>query len=400
MHSTNVRRLAPAVLAALTLAACADPTMAPRPEAAAPARAVQDAPGQAGRPIPGQYIVVFRDDVADVDGKVKEKVQKANGRLKHAYKAALKGFAGELSDEAAAALRADPDVAYVEQDQEVTIDATQANATWGLDRVDQRTLPLSTTYTYAGTASTVTAYIIDTGIRLSHTDFAGRASSGYDAVDGGAADDCNGHGTHVAGTVGGAKYGVAKAARLVAVRVLGCDGSGTNSGVIAGMDWVAANAQKPAVANMSLGGGYSTATNSAIARLTAANVFVAVAAGNSGQDACRSSPASAPTATTVAASTKTDARASYSNWGSCVDLYAPGSGITSAWYQNDTQTNTISGTSMASPHVAGAAALHLAANSGATPASIDAALKGRATPNVITSNRRDTPNLLLYTGGL
>jgi subtilisin family serine protease len=400
MHSTNVRRLAPAVLAALTLAACADPTMAPRPEAAAPARAVQDAPGQAGRPIPGQYIVVFRDDVADVDGKVKEKAQKANGRVKHAYKAALKGFAGELSDEAAAALRADPDVAYVEQDQEVTIDATQANATWGLDRVDQRTLPLSTTYTYAGTASTVTAYIIDTGIRLSHTDFAGRASSGYDAVDGGAADDCNGHGTHVAGTVGGAKYGVAKAARLVAVRVLGCDGSGTNSGVIAGMDWVAANAQKPAVANMSLGGGYSTATNSAIARLTAANVFVAVAAGNSGQDACRSSPASAPSATTVAASTKTDARASYSNWGSCVDLYAPGSGITSAWYQNDTQTNTISGTSMASPHVAGAAALHLAANSGATPASIDAALKGRATPNVITSNRRDTPNLLLYTGGL
>jgi subtilisin family serine protease len=401
MHSTNVRRLAPAVLAALTLAACADPTMAPRATAPALARGAEAESPPAGRPIPGQYIVVFRDDVADVDGKVKDKLLKTNGRLKHAYKAALKGFAGELTDEAAAALRADPDVAYVEQDQEVTIDATtQSGATWGLDRVDQRTLPLNATFTYADSAPAVTAYIIDTGIRLSHTDFTGRVRSGYDAVDGGAADDCNGHGTHVAGTVGGTTYGVAKRVRLVAVRVLGCDGSGTNSGVIAGMDWVVATAQKPAVANMSLGGGYSAATNSAIGRLTAANVFVAVAAGNSGQDACRSSPASAPSATTVAASTKTDARASYSNWGSCVDLYAPGSGITSAWYQNDTQTNTISGTSMASPHVAGAAALHLAARPTDTPANVDAALKGRATPNVITGNRRDTPNLLLFTGAL
>jgi subtilisin family serine protease len=370
------------------------------------ANAATEAPGQAGRPIQGQYIVVFRDEVTDVRGKAAEKARGVGAGVAVVYERALRGFAGPMSDAAAARLRGDPEVAYVEQDQVVSIDATtQPDATWGLDRIDQASLPLSTTYTYTGTGSGVVAYIIDTGIRTTHGEVVGRATRGFDAfTDGQAGNDCNGHGTHVAGTVGGTKYGVAKGVSLVAVRVLDCGGSGSNSGVIKGMDWVATDAAKNtatrAVANMSLGGGFSQATNDAIARLTAANVFVAVAAGNSSQDACRSSPASAPSATTVAASTRDDARASYSNWGSCVDLYAPGSGITSAWYQSDAQLNTISGTSMASPHVAGVGALYRAANPGASPAAVDAAIKAAATQGKITGNRRGTPNLLLFANGL
>jgi subtilisin family serine protease len=402
---TSVGHLTSAA-AGLALAACADPATSPRPGGPALASAAVEAPGQTGRPIPGQYIVVFRDDVADVRGKAAEKARGVGAGVAVVYERALRGFAGPMSDAAAARLRGDPEVAYVEQDQVVSIDATtQADATWGLDRIDQASLPLSTTYTYTGTGSGVVAYIIDTGIRTTHGEVVGRATRGFDAfTDGQAGNDCNGHGTHVAGTVGGTKYGVAKGVSLVAVRVLDCGGSGSNSGVIKGMDWVAADAATKtatrAVANMSLGGGFSQATNDAIARLTAANVFVAVAAGNSSQDACRSSPASAPSATTVAASTRDDARASYSNWGSCVDLYAPGSGITSAWYQSDVQLNTISGTSMASPHVAGVGALYRAANPGASPAAVDAAIKAAATQGKITGNRRGTPNLLLFANGL
>ncbi len=399
MHSTNVRRLAPAVLAALTLAACADPTMAPRPDGSAPARAVEDAPGQAGRPIPGQYIVVFRDDVADVDGKVKDKLLKANGRLKHAYKAALKGFAGELSDEAAAARRADPALAYGEQDQEVTIDATQTNATWGLDRIDQRDLPASGSYTYTGTGSGVTAYIIDTGILTGHNEFAGRAAFGANYADR-KNTDCNGHGTHVAGTVGGTVYGVAKAVKLVGVKVLNCRGSGTNSGVIAGVDWVRQNRTGRAVANLSLGGGVSQALDDAVNNLVASGVYVAVAAGNESQDACNASPARAKAATTVGATTSSDARASYSNFGSCVDIFAPGSAITSAWHTGTTATNTISGTSMASPHVAGVGALYLGATPSASPAQVDSALRARATLGKVTGAGTGSPNLLLNTARL
>jgi subtilisin family serine protease len=402
---TSVGHLTSAA-AGLALAACADPATSPRPGGPALANAATEAPGQAGRPIQGQYIVVFRDEVTDVRGKAAEKARGVGAGVAVVYERALRGFAGPMSDAAAARLRGDPEVAYVEQDQVVSSDATtQPNATWGLDRIDQRSLPLSTTYTYTGTGSGVVAYIIDTGIRTTHAEVAGRATRGFDAfTDGQAGNDCNGHGTHVAGTVGGTTYGVAKGVALVAVRVLDCGGSGSNSGVIKGMDWVATDAAKNtatrAVANMSLGGGFSQATNDAIARLTAANVFVAVAAGNSSQDACRSSPASAPSATTVAASTRDDARASYSNWGSCVDLYAPGSGITSAWYQSDAQLNTISGTSMASPHVAGVGALYRAANPGASPAAVDAAIKAAATQGKITGNRRGTPNLLLFANGL
>jgi subtilisin family serine protease len=403
MHTrTAIRRVTPTAAILLAAAACADPSRGPTAPGAAPV-AAKGAPGEvagvAGQPIAGQYIVVFRDDVADVDGKVKEKAARAKAKVKHAYKAALKGFAGELSDEAAAELRADPDVAYVEQDQVVTIDATQSNATWGIDRIDQRALPLSRTYTYASTGSGVRAYIIDTGILTAHNEFGGRASNVYDGF-GGNGQDCNGHGTHVAGTVGGAAYGVAKAALLRGVRVFQCSGGSSNSTIIAGIDWVTRNHVKPAVANLSLGGGFSQATNDAVTRLVNAGVFVAVAAGNSNANACNTSPASAPAVTTVAASTSADAKASYSNYGSCVDLYAPGSAITSAWYTSTSATNTISGTSMASPHVAGVGALYKAARGEASQATIDSWLKTNATANVITGNVTGTPNRLLFKSSL
>jgi subtilisin family serine protease len=289
-------------------------------------------------------------------------------------------------------------VDYIEADQIVTIDATQTGATWGLDRIDQTALPLNGTYIYNNTGANVRAYIIDTGILTSHNEFGGRAVSGYDFVDNDPnAIDCNGHGTHVAGTVGGTTYGVAKSVSLVAVRVLDCGGSGTTSGVIAGVDWVTTNAQKPAVANMSLGGGISSALDTAVTNAINSGVTFAVAAGNSNRDACKFSPARVPAAITVGATTNTDARASYSNYGSCLDLFAPGSSITSAWYTSNTATNTISGTSMATPHVAGVAALYLQGNSGASTTQVRDALVNGATPNVVINAGRNSPNRLLFT---
>jgi subtilisin family serine protease len=390
----STRRIASSTAVLLLAAACADPVTSPSaaPAGEAPSLARQAAPAEV---IPGSYIVVFADDVDDAEGKARDKAGRARGRLKHAYKNVIKGFAAELSDAAVAELRADPEVAYVEPDQVVTIDATQSGATWGIDRIDQRSRPLSGTYTYTATASSVTAYIIDTGILPTHTDFGGRAAVAADFV-GGNGIDCNGHGTHVAGTVGGATYGVAKGVRLRGVRVFTCSGSSANSTIIAGIDWVRANAAKPAVANLSLGGGYSSATNTAVTNLANSGVFVAVAAGNSSANACNTSPASAPAVTTVAASTSTDARASYSNYGSCVDLYAPGSSIRSAWYTSTTATNTISGTSMASPHVAGVAALYKGRYGEASQGTIDSWLKSNATTNVISGNVSGTPNRLLF----
>ncbi|MFC5151050.1 S8 family peptidase [Streptomyces amakusaensis] len=321
---------------------------------------------------------------------------------KHTYRSALKGFSTTMSAAKARQLAADPRVSYVEQDAKVSLSATQTNATWGIDRIDQRNLPLSTTYTYNTTGAGVNAYIIDTGIRTSHGEFGGRASVGTDTVGGGQnGQDCQGHGTHVAGTVGGTAYGVAKNVNLIAVRVLNCQGSGTTAGVIAGVDWVTANARKPAVANMSLGGGANTSLDTAVRRSIASGISYAVAAGNGNalgqpQNACNYSPARVTEAITVGATDSSDRRASFSNFNNCLDLFAPGVSVTSAWRTNDTATNTISGTSMAAPHVAGVAALYLTSNPSATPAQVRDAIVNNATNDKVQDPRTGSPNKLLY----
>ena len=347
--------------------------------------------------VPDSYIVVLEDRVADPDAVADELVSKHRGRKDHVYDKAIKGFSARLSEKDALQIASDPRVKYVEEDGFVSIDTTQSGATWGIDRIDQRSLPLSGTYTYNTNGAGVHAYIIDTGILTSHSDFGGRASVGYDAIgDGRNGIDCNGHGTHVSGTVGGATYGVAKGVTLVAVRVLDCSGSGTNSGVIAGVNWVASNAIKPAVANMSLGGGLSSALDSAVANAIASGVTFAIAAGNSNVDACTTSPADVSSAITVAATGSNDARASFSNYGTCVDIFGPGVNITSDWYSSTTATNTISGTSMATPHVTGTAALYLSTNTTASPATVTNALVSNSTANVVTSPGSGSPNRLLY----
>jgi aqualysin 1 len=371
-----------AVAGLAVLAACADQ---PNPTAT-PAE-----PAQAGR-----YIVVLKDRPTGAPQFSLQVAEEAGIRPRYVYSHVLNGFASDLSAQQVQALRSDSRVAYVEPDGIVHASTTQSGATWGLDRIDQRDLPLNGTYTYTPTGSGVHAYVIDTGILLGHTQFGGRATSGYDAVDGGSADDCNGHGTHVAGTIGSTTYGVAKSVSLHAVRVLDCAGSGTNSGVIAGMDWVANNHVKPAVANMSLGGGASQAIDDAINRMVSAGVTVVVAAGNENQNACNTSPARAANAITVGATTNTDARASFSNYGTCLDVFAPGNNITSTWYTSTTATNTISGTSMASPHVAGVAALYLQGNPGASPATVTNAIVSTSTANKVTSAGTGSPNRLLF----
>ena len=349
--------------------------------------------------IEGRYIVVFdRQAPAAAASAARVDVRALGAKILHRYNHALEGFSARLSSSAVESLRSNPHVAFIEADSRVRVSDTQSPATWGLDRIDQRNRPLSNSYTYNATGAGVTAYIIDTGIRFSHTQFGGRAVSGFDSIDGGSADDCNGHGTHVAGTVGGSVHGVAKGVRLVGVRVLNCQGSGTNSGVIAGVDWVTGNhaAGQPAVANMSLGGGANTALDNAVNNSINDGVTYAVAAGNSNANACNYSPARAGAAITVGSTTSSDARSSFSNYGSCLDVFAPGSSITSAWHTSNTATNTISGTSMASPHVAGVAALYLQGSTGASPATVRNAIVGSATPGVLSGVGSGSPNLLLY----
>jgi subtilisin family serine protease len=340
--------------------------------------------------IPGSYIVVLRE------GATPQAVAAVAGvHPRFVYSSVLNGFAADLNAGQLRALRANPHVAYVEEDGVATIQATQTNATWGIDRTDQRDLPLDGRYTYNSTAANVHAYIIDTGIREDHVEFGNRARMVFNSA-GGKNTDCNGHGTHVAGTVGGTTYGIAKEVRLYGVKVLACSGSGTWSGVIAGMDWVAENHVKPAVANLSLGGSRNQSVNDAATRLANAGVYVAVAAGNDNVDACNYSPAGASGVMTVAASTSTDAKAGYSNWGNCVDLYAPGSSITSAWHNNRTAIKTISGTSMAAPHVAGVAALYKAVHGDAQQSTVTSWLINNSTGGKISGNASGTPNRLLF----
>jgi subtilisin family serine protease len=345
---------------------------------------------QAGDAIPGRYIVMVEEghDADDV----------ARGSDQQVFDA-LNGFAAKLDAAQVRALRRSARVELVEQDRVVEASATQSipSDPWGLDRIDQRALPLSRTYTYTNTGAGVTAYVIDTGIATTHPNFGGRASVGYDAL-GGDGQDCHGHGTHVAGTIGGATWGVAKGVGLVSVRVLNCSGSGSTSGIIAALDWVRVNARKPAVANMSLGGGFSSALNNATNTLANSGVFVAVAAGNENRNACNVSPASAASAYTAAASDRSDRRASFSNYGSCVDAYAPGVSIRSAWLAGG--ENTISGTSMASPHVAGVAALYKGTFGDAASSTVSSWITNNATTDVISANRTGTPNRLLYKASL
>jgi subtilisin family serine protease len=352
--------------------------------------------------IKNSYIVVFDDEIVGQKGlysiapyMATDMASTYRGKLTHVYQHAINGFAAEMSEEDAEILSQDYRVKFVEEDSIMSIDATQNNPPWGLDRIDQRNRPLSATYTYNWTGAGVHAYIIDTGIRATHSQFGGRANNVFDAF-GGSGADCNGHGTHVAGTVGGSTYGVAKGVTLHGVRVLNCSGSGSTSGVIAGVDFVRLNRVNPAVANMSLGGGVSSALDTAVNNLANSGVAIAVAAGNSNANACNSSPARAANAITVGSTTSTDNRSSFSNFGTCLDLFAPGSSILSAWYTSNTATATLSGTSMASPHVAGVAALYKQANPSASTTTVRNAIVNNATTNVITNPGSGSPNRLLY----
>lgn len=351
--------------------------------------------------IKNQYIVILNKDAGPSKDFAQNIAKQHAGKVLQSYDTVLKGFAIYLPDTAGTAfieaMKKNPQVLSVESDTIVNIDATtQSNPDWGLDRIDQKALPLNSTYSYLQTGSGTTAYIVDTGILSSHQEFSGRVLSGYTAIsDGNGTTDCNGHGTHVAGTVGGTTYGVAKSVNLVPIRILGCDGSGASSNVIAGLDWILKNGKKPAVVNMSLGGATSSSLDSAVENLYNNGYVMVVAAGNSNTDACTSSPARVSKAITVAATDNTDTRASYSNYGSCVDIFAPGSQINSSWIGSNTATKILNGTSMATPHVAGVVAEMLQSTPTASPQTISTNLLNQASSNVV-KNPSGSPNRLLY----
>jgi subtilisin family serine protease len=397
---------------ALVAAACADAT---RPSDAPPrARLLLPDPAAAVQVVPNEYLVVLKRGVTDVRGAA-DRARALGGTVLAEWSDALHGYWVRIPSQAVAALGNNPQIDWIEPNGVATIAGSQlcpagyAGCNWGLDRIDQASSVLNLTYNYpSATASNVRVYVLDTGIRIAHQEFGGRASHGYDYIDNDAvADDCNGHGTHVAGTVGGATYGVAKAVRLVAVRVLNCAGSGSWAQVISGINWVTANAVKPAVASMSLGGSANSTVDAAVANSIASGITYVVAAGNSNGDACNYSPARTAAAITVGATggsgmppLPVDSRASYSNYGSCLDLFAPGTNITSSYYTSNSATATMSGTSMATPHVSGAAALYLAQFSSATPSQVTAGLVNKSTTGVVSNAGSGSPNRLLYTAFL
>jgi len=345
---------------------------------------------------PVTYLVTYKSDT-DPDAKAQSERGKGN-RVRQTFRKVFPGIAVDLTADEAAAMAADPSVARVEPDGEVRVEDTRANATWGIDRVDQRSLPLDGLFSASTTGESVYVYVLDTGVLAGHTELAGRVATGWSAVtDGYGTGDCHGHGTHVSGIVAGTTYGVAPEATVVPVRAFDCTGSGAWSNVIAGLDYIASDTtRRPAVVNLSLGGAANATVDDAVNRAVASGVQVIVAAGNANTDACQYSPARVPAALTVGATTNLDARASYSNFGTCVDLFAPGTSITSAWWTSDTATSTISGTSMATPHATGVAALLLAHSPSLTPAQLVTLITSSATPELVIAAGEGSPNLLLH----
>jgi subtilisin family serine protease len=400
--STDVRwrrKLFGFTTAALTAGAVALGT----PAAAAPAEGTIRDAGTA-EVVPDSYVVVLKSDGASVSSRAGSLAGKYGASVKHTYDSALRGFSATMSEARAKRLAADAAVDYVQRDGIHSISGTQSNPPWGLDRIDQRNLPLNRSYTYPDVGSNVTVYVLDTGVRFTHSQFGGRATSGPDFVSNdNDSSDCHGHGTHVAGTVAGSTYGVGKLVRIVGLRVLNCSGNGSTSGIVAAINWVTNNSPGPSVANMSLGGGADTALDNAVANSVASGVQYSLAAGNGDifgnpQNACNSSPARTPSAVTVGATQSNDARASFSNYGTCLDIFAPGVGVLSSWYTSDAATNTISGTSMAAPHVAGAMALILAQNPTFTSQQVRDALVNAATTGVVGNPLTGSPNRLLFVG--